>query len=92
MLPSETSPSARIVRAVDSAVRHILGHPVETIYPAHTANAGYPTSQGVETVEFGPTALSFENRPTGDELAVVPTVVAAAKVYAHAALEMVGYD
>jgi acetylornithine deacetylase/succinyl-diaminopimelate desuccinylase-like protein len=90
MLPWETPRESPIVQALGSAVSACLGRDLEVFYARYTGDTGYANEQGVPSVDFGPPAYAEEDRPTATEFVSLSGVEAAAAVYAHVIMDVVG--
>ena len=82
--PTMTDENADVVRALDGAIRHVLGRE-----PAHVASPGTYDQKHIarlghlhDCVAYGPGILELAHRP--DEFVVIDDLVASAKVMASA--------
>ncbi len=90
MLPWETLLKSPIVRALGAAVSVCMGQDLDTFYARYTGDTGYASSRGVPSVDFGPPEYSDGDRPTATEFVSLSGVETAARVYAHAIMDVVG--
>ncbi len=88
MYPSEIPPGCPVATSLEAACRGILKKETESFYSPAALDAGFLNRRGIETVMFGPGDLRFAH---GDrELVSLEEVRAAARIYAAAALQLLG--
>jgi acetylornithine deacetylase/succinyl-diaminopimelate desuccinylase-like protein len=90
MLPWETPLESPIVLALGAAVSVCMGRDLEVFCARYTGDTGYASARGVPSVDFGPPAYSDGDRPTATEFVPLSGVEAAARVYAHVIMDVVG--
>ena len=88
MYPSEVGADCAIASAVRRASRALKGQDAEDFYSPAALDAGYLNRRGIETIMFGPGDLRFAH--TDQEVVSVQEVRNAARIYAAAALELLG--
>ncbi len=86
--PTMTSPEAPVVRALDQAIRRVLGREAQHIASPGTYDQKHITRIGKlhDCVAYGPGILDLAHQP--DEFVVIDDMVASAKVMAMAALSL----
>jgi succinyl-diaminopimelate desuccinylase len=89
-LPTMTEPDAPVVRALDAAIRRVLGRD-----PAHIASPGTYDQKHIarighlhDCVAYGPGILELAHQP--DEYVVIDDMVASAKIMAAAMVSLLG--
>jgi len=88
MYPSEVNADCAVASAVRRASRALNGQEAEVFYSPAALDAGYLNQRGIETIMFGPGDLRFAH--TDQEVVSMQEVREAARIYAAAALELLG--
>ena len=88
MYPSEVAQDCAVAAAAKSAIRELTKQEAEWFCSPAALDAGFLNRNGIETIMFGPGDLRFAH--TDQEAVSVQEVRDAAKIYAAAALQLLG--
>jgi acetylornithine deacetylase/succinyl-diaminopimelate desuccinylase-like protein len=88
MYPSEVAQDCAVAAAARSAIRELTKQEAEWFCSPAALDAGFLNRNGIETIMFGPGDLRFAH--TDQEAVSVQEVRDAAKIYAAAALQLLG--
>jgi len=88
MYPSEVAKDCAVAAAAKSAIRELTKQEAEWFCSPAALDAGFLNRNGIETIMFGPGDLRFAH--TNQEAVSVQEVRDAAKIYAAAALQLLG--
>jgi acetylornithine deacetylase/succinyl-diaminopimelate desuccinylase-like protein len=88
MYPSEVAQDCAVAAAARSAIRELTKQEAEWFCSPAALDAGFLNRNGIETIMFGPGDLRFAH--TNQEAVSVQEVRDAAKIYAAAALQLLG--
>jgi acetylornithine deacetylase/succinyl-diaminopimelate desuccinylase-like protein len=84
MYPSEVSKDAELVRALEQAIRTMLGRQPSYSYSTAANDTGLLNFRGIQAINYGARDIRFQH--TDHDLVSVEKVFEAAKVFAFLAL------